>query len=239
MSSQPTPLGSPMRGQPARHLAEGGDAVGLEVEAPADAIAPTTATRPPGIIGIHFSNTTSVAITPRETASVARTRRDLFQRVPELDHRPAHLVEVDLRRSDAEHACELAQSHLDPDAREEADEHGSGDEVGEEPEPRDAREDQQAAGDQRGQARVREPFVRTGLEAGDAEPGDAGVHDRGGGGVTADDEVARGAEAPRSECGQQDRVEAGDHRRSGDLRVAHHLGDGERGEGHACHDVAR
>ena len=35
------------------------------------AIEPTTATRPPGIIGIHFSNTTRVAITPSETASVA------------------------------------------------------------------------------------------------------------------------------------------------------------------------
>ena len=51
------------------------------------AIAPTTATRPPGIALIQRSNTISVASTASETASVApRGLADLLERVPELDH---------------------------------------------------------------------------------------------------------------------------------------------------------
>ena len=70
-SSQPIPLGSPIEGSPL--------GTGPSVETPWDSrskaqlipIIPTTATSPPGIIGIHFSNTTRIAITEIETASVA------------------------------------------------------------------------------------------------------------------------------------------------------------------------
>ena len=69
--SQPTPLGRPNDGRPL--------GTSPRVETPCDsrsnaqliAIAPTTATSPPGIAGIHRSKTTRVAMTPKETASVA------------------------------------------------------------------------------------------------------------------------------------------------------------------------
>ena len=78
-----------------------------------------------------------------------------------------------------------------------------------------------------------------GLQAGDAEAGDSRVHDRGRGGVAADDEMARRAEDGEGDRGQQDRVEARDHRRACDLRVPHHLGDRECRERDTRHDVLR
>ena len=77
------------------------------------------------------------------------------------------------------------------------------------------------------------------VEPGGGEAGQAGRHDRGGGRVGADDEVARRAEDGEHEHRQQDRVEPGDHRHAGDRRVAHHLGDGERGQRDAGHDLRR
>ena len=205
-SFQPTPLGQPDRGQAARHRAEGGDAVGLEVEAPAD--------RDRADDGDEAARDHRDPLLEhdqrRDHRQRDRERRqrgvgDLLQRVPELDHRAADAGRGStVGRGHAEHAGELPERHLDADAGEEADEHGAGDEVGEEAEPRDARQDQQAAGDQRGEARERQPLVRVGLQAGDAEAGDARVHDRRGGRVAADDEVAR-----RAEQREGDRAAAG------------------------------
>ena len=70
-SFHPTPLGSPIEGSPLGTTPS--------VETPWDwrsktqliAIIPTTATRPPGIMGIHFSKTTRMTMTDTETASVA------------------------------------------------------------------------------------------------------------------------------------------------------------------------
>jgi len=85
----------------------------------------------------------------------------------------------------------LPHRDLDPDAREEADEHRARDEVGEEAEPRDPREQQEAARNQGSEAGICQPLVRVGREARDAEPGDAGVEDRGRRRVATDREVAR------------------------------------------------
>ena len=71
MSFQPTPLGSPIEGRPLGTVPRVETPWASRSKPQLIAIAPTTATRPPGIIGIHFSNTISVAITPTETASVA------------------------------------------------------------------------------------------------------------------------------------------------------------------------
>ena len=73
--------------------------------------------------------------------------------------------------------------------------------------------------------------------AGRGHAGEPGGEDRRRGGVGADDEVARGAEHGEHGERQQDRVEAGDHRHAGDLRVPHHLRDRERREGDPGEDV--
>ncbi len=195
------------------------------------AIAPTTATRPPGIAFIQRPNTISVARTAdRDGERRARGLADLLERVPELDHRAARPVGRHIGRRHAEHPAELAHRHLDPDAGQEADQDRPRDEVREEAEPRQPREEEKPAGEQRAHARQRKPLRRARLQTGDPEPGDPGEHDRGGGRVAADDEVARRTEDREDENREQDRVEARDHRRPGDLRVAHHLGNRERRE---------
>ena len=125
-SSQPTPLGSPIEGSPLGTTPS--------VETPCDsrsnpqliAIIPTTATRPPGIIGIHFSNTTRIAITESETASVASDVSGIsFSVSQNLITVPLSWSSSTFGRGHAEHPRELAERHLDPDTREEADEHGA------------------------------------------------------------------------------------------------------------------
>ena len=70
-------------------------------------------------------------------------------------------------------------------------------------------------------------------------PAIPGEHDRRGRRIPADDEMPRRPEEGVRCDRDQDRVEAGDHRRAGDLRVAHHLRDRERGERDAGDDVLR
>ncbi len=78
-----------------------------------------------------------------------------------------------------------------------------------------------------------------GLEPRDPERDDARVHDRGGRRVGADHEMSRRAEQREGRDRDQDRVQAGDHRHAGDLRVAHHLGDRERRQRDPGDDVLR
>ena len=173
-SFQPTPLGSPSEGRPLGTVPRVETPWASRSKPQLIAIAPTTATRPPGIIGIHFSNTISVAITASETASVASDVSGIsFSVSQNLITVPLNWSRSTLGDATPSMPAELAQRHLDADAREEADEHRPRDEVRQEAELRDPREDQEAARDQRREARVREPLARARLQAGDAEAGDA------------------------------------------------------------------
>src|SRR5215831_5586532 len=75
-SLQPTPPGSPTCGSPLGTGPRIDTPCAWRSNAQLTAIAPTTATRPPGTLLIQRSNTTSVAITARETASVASDASD-------------------------------------------------------------------------------------------------------------------------------------------------------------------
>ena len=63
---------------------------------------------------------------------------EVLQRAPQLVQRAAGPAR------DAEDAPDLTAGHLDPDPREEPDQHGAREEVGQEPEPDDPGEDQEA-----------------------------------------------------------------------------------------------
>src|SRR4051795_13324276 len=70
-SDQPTPFGSPSVGRPLGTGPSVDTPCAWRSNAQLITIEPTTATSPPGIALIHFSNTTSVTMTPTDTASVA------------------------------------------------------------------------------------------------------------------------------------------------------------------------
>ena len=140
---------------------------------------------------------------------------------------------------DAEHPGHLAHGDLDADTRQEADQHAAGQEVGDEPELEQAGAEQEHAAHQRSQRGQRDVLGRIGGR----HAGEADGEDRSGGRVRADHEVAGGPEQREEQDRQQEGVQARDHRRAGDLRVAHDLGDGQRGKRcarrHVHRDAAR
>ena len=87
--------------------------------------------------------------------------------------------------------------------------------------------DEQDAAHQRRERRQLDVLRRFGHGAHRHE---AGRQDRGRRRVRADDEVSRRPEDREQDDRQEDRVQAGDDRHAGDLRVAHDLGDRERRE---------
>ena len=133
---------------------------------------------------------------------------------------------------------DLPRQHLDADAGEEADQHRGAEEVAEEAEPQQAREDQQHTADQCDQARPGDPLGRIRREPGDAETGEPRGQDRRRRGVGTDHEQARRTEQREQQRREDDRVQARDHRRLRDRGVAHHLGDGDRGEGHTGDQIS-
>ena len=161
----------------------------------------------------------------------ARRVGDLLQRVPELDHGAAQLRR---ERRPAEGTPSMPASWPSatwiPTPVRKPTSTVRRDEVREETEPRDPREDQEPARDQRGETGVGEPLVCARLEARDRR---ARRSRRRGSRPWRSRRRPRGgatSRRPRTRRRQQDRVEAGDHRRSGDLRVSHHLRDRERGQ---------
>ena len=126
-----------------------------------------------------------------------------------------------------EHPADLAHGDLDADTGQEADEHAAGQEVGDEAELEQARRDQQDRAHEGGERRHLDVLGGLGGLAHCHQPGG---QDRRRRRVRADDQVARRPEDREEQDRQEQRVQTRDHRRSGDLRVAHHLGDGEGGE---------
>ena len=193
-------------------------------------MAPTTAIRAPGIRLSIFLAPRITTSTPTETASVALLVSPMFWSVPPelLDSVPPGAA------GDAEHAADLAHRDLDADAGEEADQHAARQEVGQEPEPDEPGEDQHDAGRP---APRRRPSATYCGRAGGGQAGQPGGQDGGGGRVGADDEVPGRPEQREHGDRDEDRVEPGDHRHPGDLGVAHHLRDPQRGQRHAGHQV--
>ena len=131
------------------------------------------------------------------------------------------------------------EKHLDPDAGQEPDEHRRAQEVAEEAELEQSGEDQQTAADERHEAGPGQPLGRVRLQPGDPEPGQPGGEDRRGGGVRPDDQQPRRAEQREHDRREDDRVEAGDHGRLRDRRVAHGLRDRHGRQRHAGDHVPR
>ena len=223
---------------------------GPRVETPCDsrskiqltAISPTTATRPPGIALIQRPKTIRIASTASETASVAP---DVW---PSSFSVSQNLIDRAARRGRAtrsatgRRACPptCPMRDLDPDAGQEADENGARDEVGEEAEPREARE-------QRG---TPPRAARSGSRAratGTCTAGDPRCRAPA---MPANMIAAVAESPPTTRCRDEPKIanarigirivyRPGDHRRAGDLRVAHHLGDRERRERDPGDDVPR
>ena len=122
-------------------------------------IIPTTATRPPGITLIQRPKTIRIASTATETSAVCHAPSPMCVSVrTNLRTLP---LKAWLRRSGAgtpSMPADLPDRDLHADAREEPDQHGAREEVGEEPEPGDPCEQHQPADEQRADARQPDPL---------------------------------------------------------------------------------
>ena len=207
--------------QAARHGAERRDAVRREVEALARADRADDGEQRPRH-GLRDPRTED-----EERQHARRDEHRVDVRGPDLAERAGQLRQrAALLAGHPEHAGDLLARDLDADARQEADEDGPRQEVGEEAQAREPREQEHRRGEDREHARERDVL----RGPGGRQAGEARGHDRRGRRIGADDEVPRGPEERERQERQEDRVEAGDHRHPGDLRVPHDLRDGERRE---------
>ena len=210
--------------QPTRHRADGGDAVGGETVAPA---------RPDrGHDHEHRDrHARGEAAADQDDADHGRSQRQCRQvrvlepnqDLPGLHHGPARL------HRDAEHVGQHADADLDADAGEEAHQHGPRQEIRKEPQPEQARHQQQRRGQQGHHADQRQILRARRVGHGGQRAG----QDRGRAGIGGHDQMARRGEDREGERRQQGRVEPGHHRHLGDARVAQHLRDIHGGERHA------
>jgi hypothetical protein len=139
------------------------------------------------------------------------------------------------RDGHSQHVGELPGSHLDADAGEEPDQDGTGQEVRQEPEPGQPGQQQQSASEQGRQPGQPDVVWRTS----DRVPGQGRAEYGHGGGVRADDKVARGTQDGEHGHREQQRVQAGHHRHPGDLRVPERHGDAHGGQGDTGQQVRR
>ena len=213
--------GQPEGGQPAGDVAEHADPVGGQVGHPAgddradhgDQRARDPAVDPAG--GHHHRHHAQ-----REGDSDGLGLRQRLDGLHQLDHR------VRAGRADPEHVRQLPDRDLDPDPGQEAEQHGTGQEVGQETEPGQPGQQQQDPGDQGCEPGQADVLRRAGV----GQPEQRGGQDGRGRGVRRDDQVARGPEHGEQGHREQQRVQAGDHRHPGDPGVAEHLGDAQRGQ---------
>ena len=134
----------------------------------------------------------------------------------------------------AEQLGELGDDHGQGDPGQVADPDGHRQQLGDEPEPGQAAGQHDGPDDQREQPGQRDALV--GVGAGQRD--DGGGDERADGAVGADDEDAAGPEQEVDEERDQRRVQTGDGRQAGELRVAHALGDEQGGEHDAGEQVA-
>ena len=193
--------------------------------------APIAAIKAPGIFFETFLRPTMTTSTAeRDHQLVAVDLSELLKVVPEL---PQRAVAAPLQ---AQHAGDLPQRDLNADPGQEPDQHGAREEVGQESQAHDARQNQENRGHQRQHAGQRQVLHPSRSDAIPTRP--------------AARMAAVAESAPTTRCreepnnGEQRRgdehgVETGDHRRAGDLGVAHHLWDGDCGKRDTGKDFSR
>jgi len=120
----------------------------------------------------------------------------------------------------------MSGSYLDADAGQEPDQHGAGQEVGQEAEPGQPGDQQQHAGQQGRQPG--QPDVPLGAHC--RETGECGGEDDRGRGIRGHHEVPGRAEDGVYRHREEHRVEAGHQRHPGDLGVPEDLGDADGGQ---------
>ena len=125
-----------------------------------------------------------------------------------------------------QHVGELSGGHLDTHPGQEADQHGAGKEIRQEPQPGDPGQQQHPPGQQRRQPRQPDVLRRPGHR----QPGQRGGQDRGGGRVRRHHQVTRRAQDREHRHRQEQRVQAGNHRHPSDLRVPQNLRDAQGGQ---------
>ena len=185
------------------------------------AIATITATSGPGIRRLIRRAASTIAMTPADTATSAQcTCGRARTRVHQLGHGGL------ARGADPEHVRQLPGRDLDADPGQEADQHGAGQEVGQEGEPGQPGGQQHPGGQQR-----RQPGqLHVGRRARHRHPGQRGGEDGRGGRVRGHDEMPGRAEDGEDRHREQHRVQPGDQRHPGDLGVAEDLGDAQGGQ---------
>ena len=132
-----------------------------------------------------------------------------------------------------QHVGELPGGHLNPDASEESQQDGPGQEIRQEPEPGQPGHQQQPAREQRRQPGQPDVLRR----ARDRQPGEGRAQYGRRGRIRAHDEMPRRAEDGEYGHRQQQRVQARHHRHPGDLRVPENLGDAQGGQRYAGQHV--
>ena len=152
-----------------------------------------------------------------------RGRVGLVQAGDELADGADEVLGVD---REAEQLGELGDDHRQGDPGQVADADGHREQLGDEPESGQAAGQHDRPDDQGEQPGERDPLVGVGSGQRD----DRGGHQRADRTVGADDEDAAGAEQEVDDERDQRRVQAGDRRQPGELRVAHALGDEQGGE---------
>jgi len=130
------------------------------------------------------------------------------------------------RGGDPEHVGQLRDRYLDAGAGQEPDQHGAGQEVGQEAEPGQPGREQHRAGQQRGQPGQLDVSGR----ARHRQAGERGGEDDRGRGIRGHHEVAGRTEDGVHRHREKHRVQAGDQGHPGDLGVAENRGDAEGGE---------
>ena len=139
------------------------------------------------------------------------------------------------RDGDTDHVAEHRRTDLHADTDQKADQRRAGQEIGEKAELENAGEHEQPGCQQRDHADERHVVLAGRLGHARERAGE----DRGGRRIRRHDEMARRAEDREGDERQENRVEAGDDRRSGDPRVAEHLRDVHRGQRQAGPGVAK
>ena len=228
-SSIPLKLGQCRGRQPARDLADQGDAGPVKAEQNHDPGGQQHRDQWPRKAREPAVNSKQ----EQQHADRERQRRQVG--LVELRGERTQLVEGRAApRVDPGDLAELADDHQDGDAGQVADQHRTGQQAGQEPQPGDPPHDaQDPDGD-------RESRSRLGVTS--AVPGHQGAHRRGRhqrcGRLGPDRELARRAEKGVDRQRRDDGPQAGDGRQTGNFGVRHHLRDQVGGDRHPGDHVA-
>ena len=196
------------------------------------AAAPTTARNTPGTRGDHRAHTKITA----ERAEAHDERRGNGVAVEHTAHEGLGLPEQTGRvGAEPEQRRELAHEHYQRDAVEEPDAHRLREQVGQRPEPREARDDAHDADQQRERTGERDRLLRITVRADQRQHGRG--DERGDGGVGPEHEDPGRTEDRVGQQRDDGRVQTRHRRQTGELGVRHPLREQERGQRDAGNEV--